>query len=149
MVDLDYFKTINDTMGHAEGDRVLRMSAMALKLLHREGDKVYRLGGDEFATIMPLYEPGEGNSIPDDGMFAERLKQRFLSEVHLIREGRYKAALMLHGLELSDLDKQALDILGASFGVVTELGSVVNYNEMLARADALMFVMKNSRPNKR
>ena len=52
-VDIDYFKTINDTHGHAVGDEVLRMVAGALKASLRTFDFVGRWGGEEFLVILP------------------------------------------------------------------------------------------------
>jgi len=52
-IDLDDLKTINDTRGHSEGDRVLREFAHCMKKIVRETDVVARLGGDEFALLLP------------------------------------------------------------------------------------------------
>ena len=50
-LDLDYFKSVNDTMGHAAGDAVLEKVAIVLKDEIRDGDLVARIGGDEFILI--------------------------------------------------------------------------------------------------
>ncbi len=52
LIDLDHFKNINDTLGHAAGDRVIQIIAARLIVCAKEGDIVARLGGDEFAVVM-------------------------------------------------------------------------------------------------
>ena len=53
MLDLDCFKSINDTYGHAAGDEVLKALAKLLINGVRENDMVYRYGGEEFVVAMP------------------------------------------------------------------------------------------------
>lgn len=51
MIDLDYFKTVNDTYGHVYGDKVLKIIAQIMKENMEEDCKIYRIGGDEFALF--------------------------------------------------------------------------------------------------
>jgi len=59
MIDLDYFKTVNDTYGHVYGDQVLRIIANIMQETSSDHFRIYRIGGDEFALFawnMPKYE---------------------------------------------------------------------------------------------
>jgi diguanylate cyclase (GGDEF)-like protein/PAS domain S-box-containing protein len=67
--DVDHFKAVNDSHGHAVGDRVLRLVADRSVSVVRSGDLVGRLGGEEFAILMP------GASPDDATMVAERLRR--------------------------------------------------------------------------
>jgi diguanylate cyclase (GGDEF)-like protein len=58
MIDLDHFKSINDTFGHQEGDRVLRVLGHTLAATVRATDRVGRYGGEEFVVILSESGPG-------------------------------------------------------------------------------------------
>lgn len=69
LIDIDNFKTINDTYGHLEGDKVLVELAGVFKTQARSGDTVVRWGGEEFAMILP--ETDKSGALA----FAERIRK--------------------------------------------------------------------------
>ena len=79
LVDIDHFKRVNDTYGHAAGDDVLReLSARAMNAV-RSVDLVARLGGEEFVVVMPETDPAIAAAV------AERLRLAVASEPFVIR----------------------------------------------------------------
>jgi diguanylate cyclase (GGDEF)-like protein/putative nucleotidyltransferase with HDIG domain len=75
LYDLDGFKQVNDAGGHAEGDRVLRMTADALTRSCRSSDSAFRIGGDEFALLLP--ETGAADAQAVAGRAAARFDSSF------------------------------------------------------------------------
>lgn len=81
--DLDQFKRINDTFGHAEGDRALVAFAQVLRRVLREMDVIGRLGGDEFVALLLGSNAAAGDAV------IERLQQA-LTAVNVELQGRYE-----------------------------------------------------------
>jgi diguanylate cyclase (GGDEF)-like protein len=121
-IDLDGFKRVNDVHGHAAGDEVLRTVAERLLGSVRATDLVARLGGDEFVVLVE--EANDGT----DGL--EELAAR-------VREA------LGHPLTLSD---GSILPVGGSVGIARTSGPDDSPEEMLARADAAMYVDKASAP---
>ncbi|XAL98128.1 diguanylate cyclase [Phycisphaeraceae bacterium D3-23] len=71
MIDMDGFKSLNDTVGHAAGDRILRLCARVLKANSRASDVPGRIGGDEFVVVLPDTEMEEARAV------AERIREDF------------------------------------------------------------------------
>jgi diguanylate cyclase (GGDEF)-like protein len=72
ILDLDNFKYVNDSQGHAAGDAVLQRAAEVLKLRLRGGDVIARLGGDEFAVLLSDTTPSQAETVGRDLLAAFR-----------------------------------------------------------------------------
>ncbi len=117
--DLDDFKSVNDTLGHDEGDRVLQETAQALRETFRDSDIIGRFGGDEFAVLM-LHD-GEGDL---DGI-----------------SGRLEAALLRVG-EASRPSRR----LSISLGLhCSRPGDALTLAELMTVADRKMYECKEAR----
>jgi diguanylate cyclase (GGDEF)-like protein/PAS domain S-box-containing protein len=66
LLDLDHFKVVNDTSGHAAGDNVLRATADVFRRRLRSNDIVGRIGGDEFAALLLEVTPAQAHEVADD-----------------------------------------------------------------------------------
>ncbi|HZV54138.1 MAG TPA: EAL domain-containing protein [Rhodocyclaceae bacterium] len=77
-VDLDRFKLVNDTYGHAEGDELLKSVAQALRRCVRAGDTLARQGGDEFTILLPDLLQAE-----DAAVIAEKIVDELNSPFHV------------------------------------------------------------------
>ena len=78
-IDVDQFKTINDTYGHAAGDRALVDLARALEATLRQGDELYRIGGDEFVAVVEVPSTNEAVAVAERLAAAARRVGRTIS----------------------------------------------------------------------
>lgn len=92
MADLDYFKRLNDTYGHAAGDAVLRAFAEQVRETLRQSDLVCRYGGEEFAFLFPEISPDE------TARLAERLRVACVAHAVPLPDGRSVTATVSIGL---------------------------------------------------
>jgi diguanylate cyclase (GGDEF)-like protein len=103
-LDLDHFKDVNDSLGHAAGDEVLRQATQRLREVVRHGDVIARLGGDEFAILQT------GVSSPADvTTLAQRMVER-LAPSYLLDE-RLVVCTASVGAAIFGIDATAIDDL--------------------------------------
>jgi diguanylate cyclase (GGDEF)-like protein/PAS domain S-box-containing protein len=121
-LDLDGFKLINDTMGHAAGDHLLRVVADRISGLLRRSDTAIRLGGDEFVIVVP------GVTRMED---CAGLAEKLLAE---LRTG-------------IDLDRERVSISG-SIGIATYPDNATDHHELVKAADNAMYNAKQHGRNR-
>lgn len=119
LVDLDWFKQVNDTYGHEAGDIVLTIVTRRLESILRDDDTIARLGGDEFLLILPTLNIREWAT-----HLGERIIGSLMSEIN-IGEGRIVK-------------------IGASIGVATAHPKDISVDALLKRADAAMYSAKRA-----
>jgi len=117
-IDLDRFKSVNDALGHAVGDALLKAVSMRIASLVRQGDLVARLGGDEFAIVAQNI---------CERTFASSLAERLVMSLS----------------EPYDLEGQKVQI-GACVGVALACESGVGGEQLLKQADLAMFAAKGA-----
>jgi diguanylate cyclase (GGDEF)-like protein/PAS domain S-box-containing protein len=122
MFDLDLFKDINDTHGHATGDEVLKHFAQVLLCELRKVDSVGRIGGEEFAILL------SGADVEDAARFAERVRARL--QASPLYEGNVGLAVTV------------------SIGVATMLVDDKSVNSALSRADEALYRAKQRGRNR-
>jgi two-component system cell cycle response regulator len=89
VLDIDFFKAVNDTHGHDAGDHVLRAFALRLKKSIRGIDLACRFGGEEFVVVMP------DTDMAVAAMVAERLRRRIAAEPFPIGKGERKVEVTI------------------------------------------------------
>jgi two-component system, cell cycle response regulator len=123
MVDIDHFKSINDTYGHQSGDDALRWISALLKREVRPGDIVARYGGEEFAMILP------NTSLMDAFAVAERIRQQI-------------------NAELVPIQNQQVIAVTASLGCATFPQMADSEDQLMSAADKALYVAKESGRNR-
>ena len=86
LLDLDHFKTINDSLGHHAGDELLKMVAQRLSKCVRETDTVARLGGDEFVVILTRLKSLSAAELLADSIIQE-ISRPYQIDTHTIKSG--------------------------------------------------------------
>jgi diguanylate cyclase (GGDEF)-like protein len=109
MLDLDRFKNVNDSLGHAAGDALLREVAGRLRLAIRDSDVVARLGGDEFAIIQTGCPDQKGSSLNLAMRISRLIAQPFQLPDHQVEVGTSIGIAMApeHGTDPHELLKKA------------------------------------------
>jgi diguanylate cyclase (GGDEF)-like protein/PAS domain S-box-containing protein len=120
-LDLDRFKNVNDTLGHAAGDQLLRIFAARLTLQVREGDTVARLGGDEFMVLLEDYRASE-----DPRIVAQKLLDSLQDPLHI------------QGQQL---------FISASIGISLYPDDGLTVDELVRNSDAAMYRAKQRGKN--
>jgi diguanylate cyclase (GGDEF)-like protein/PAS domain S-box-containing protein len=121
-LDLDQFKVVNDTCGHASGDELMRQVSVLLQQLLREGDTLARLGGDEFGVL--LENCAEEHAL----RIADQLRQT-IAEFHFVWHNRSFT-------------------IGASIGLINLGDGMLTLSEVMRAADAACYMAKEKGRNR-
>ena len=124
LLDLDHFKQVNDTYGHAAGDRILTGTAKVVLDDVRASDIVARYGGEEIAIVLPHTETRGA------ALLAERIRASLASHVHLVNGEKVIKTASL-GVAALEADARALDA-----------------GELLERADLALYEAKRGGRNR-
>ena len=126
LIDLDYFKTINDTHGHDVGDLLLQQVAKELSACVREGDTIARLGGDEFVVMFENL----GGTAQDAATLTEAIAKKILSAL----QSTYRIGAVEYRSS-------------ASIGVTLFIGSQTSIDDLLKQAELAMYKSKEKGRN--
>ncbi|ADJ64055.1 EAL domain-containing protein [Herbaspirillum seropedicae] len=125
-IDLDHFKTLNDTIGHEKGDTLLKQVAQRLLANVRENDTVARVGGDEFVVVL-------------EGL--NELQQEAATQTRAIGEKILTALGSTY--QLDDVEYRTT----ASIGATVFLGRAASVDELMKQADLAMYKAKETGRN--
>ena len=121
LIDLDYFKKINDTYGHLIGDEILKNIAKILKESLRNVDHIGRFGGEEFIVILP------NTTLKNAVLVAEKVRDAIANFVHNIEEQNIQTTVSIGIASYNSLDDDV--------------------NQILERADQALYTAKSSGRN--
>ncbi len=124
MMDIDHFKSINDTFGHAVGDKVILQVVKATRSGLRSIDSIGRYGGEEFCILLP------GLDLDQASVVAERLRFRIEAEAHDV------------------LASESDRIVTCSFGVASTEVCPFDTSKLVDGADRALYVSKNGGRNR-
>jgi two-component system, cell cycle response regulator len=124
VLDIDYFKAINDSYGHDAGDDVLREFALRIRKATRNIDLACRYGGEEFVIVMPETDMAVATAV------AERLRRRIASEPFAIQKGARHLEVTI------------------SIGIATRSGASDDAATVLKRADQALYRAKRDGRNR-
>jgi two-component system cell cycle response regulator len=124
VLDIDYFKSVNDSHGHDAGDDVLREFAIRVRKCIRNIDLACRYGGEEFVLVMPETDMAVAT------MVAERLRRRIAGEPFAIQQGAKSLAVTI------------------SIGIASANGAADTAAAILKRADTALYQAKRDGRNR-
>jgi diguanylate cyclase len=125
VLDINHFKEVNDTLGHAAGDDLVRITANRIARASGEGDLAGRLGGDEFGLLITQVRVAEGDA-EEPGLRHALLRARELADL-------LATPAEVAGLQLA---------VEASVGVAVARADACDMTELLRRADIAMYQAK-------
>lgn len=125
-LDLDYFKQLNDSLGHDLGDILLQQVAQRLQSCLREGDSVARMGGDEFVMLMEALSLYPNEAAAQAEMIAHKVLEA-LAQPYTLREHSY--------------------VITPSIGIVLFLHQTESIEDLLKKADVAMYQAKTAGRN--
>ena len=121
IIDIDFFKNINDNYGHIVGDEILKSLSGLMKLSFRATDKVCRWGGEEFAILLPSTSLNNANNV------AEKIRQKVENVSYQVKDKSINYTI--------------------SLGVSESLATDDSIDQIINRADAALYTAKDNGRN--